>query len=161
MRPGRAPIHSRSLWACSSFIAHEMSPGDSTTSSGATRASHEVAIVSWWLRQCSPKTCMGLSVENERCRSEIPQMTDIDSGPSLADSPHARMPAVLPTLLPGPVDWRAVFGRTAPLEVELGFGRPHFILERAREAPGSDVVGIEWKGKWPRAVWAKQAKGEA
>lgn len=88
-------------------------------------------------------------------------MTDIDSGPSLADSPHARMPAVLPTLLPGPVDWRAVFGRTAPLEVELGFGRPHFLLERAREAPGSDVVGIEWKGKWPRAVWAKQAKGEA
>ena len=71
------------------------------------------------------------------------------------------MPAVLPTLLPGPVDWRAVFGRTAPLEVELGFGRPHFLLERALEAPGSDVVGIEWKGKWPRAVWAKQGKGEA
>lgn len=71
------------------------------------------------------------------------------------------MPAVLPTILPGPVDWRAVFGRTAPLEVELGFGRPHFLLERAREAPGSDIVGIEWKGKWPRAVWAKQASGHA
>lgn len=81
--------------------------------------------------------------------------------PSLAESPHARMPAVLPTILPGPPSWRAVFGRSAPLEVELGFGRPHFLLERGREAPERDVVGIEWKGKWPRAVWEKQARGEA
>ena len=71
------------------------------------------------------------------------------------------MPAVLPTILPGPPSWRAVFGRAAPLEVELGFGRPHFLLERGAEAPDRDVVGIEWKGKWPRAVWEKQALGEA
>lgn len=74
---------------------------------------------------------------------------------------HARMPAVLPTIFPCPVSWPAVFGRRAPLEVELGFGRPHFLLERAAEAPERDVVGIEWKGRWPSAVWQKQARGEA
>jgi tRNA (guanine-N7-)-methyltransferase len=72
---------------------------------------------------------------------------------------HQRMPKVLPTILPGPVDWAAAFGRTAPLECELGFGRPHFILERAVEAPDHDIVGIEWKGRWPRVVHEKQKKG--
>lgn len=100
-------------------------------------------------------------------------MVDVDDAPGDADvdvdvdvvaaagSLHDRMPAVLPTIFPGPPSWAAVFGRTAPLEVELGFGRPHFLLERAREAPDHDVVGIEWKGRWPRAVWQKQARGEA
>lgn len=79
----------------------------------------------------------------------------------LVEDLHARMPAVLPTLFPCPVSWRDVFGRQAPLEVELGFGRPHFLLERAAEAPERDVVGIEWKGRWPHAVWQKQARGAA
>lgn len=74
-------------------------------------------------------------------------------------TPWERMPAVLPTILPGPVSWPTVFGRTAPLECELGFGRPHFILERAVEVPDHDVVGIEWKGRWPRVVQEKQRKG--
>jgi tRNA (guanine-N7-)-methyltransferase len=74
-------------------------------------------------------------------------------------SPHARMPKVLPTLLPGAPSWPAVFGRQAPLEVELGFGRPHFLLERAVEVPDHDIVGIEWKGRWPAVVHDKQAKG--
>ncbi len=74
-------------------------------------------------------------------------------------SPHDRMPKVLPTLLPSPPSWSAVFGRTAPLECELGFGRPHFLMERAVEVPDHDVVGIEWKGRWPKAVWDKQKKG--
>jgi tRNA (guanine-N7-)-methyltransferase len=72
-----------------------------------------------------------------------------------------RMPKVLPAILPGPVDWATVFGRTAPLECELGFGRPHFLLERAAEVPAHDIVGIEWKGRWPRVVHDKQAKGDA
>ena len=74
-------------------------------------------------------------------------------------TPHERMPRVLPTILPAPPAWDVVFGRTAPLECELGFGRPHFLLERAEEVPDHDVVGIEWKGRWPRAVWDKQARG--
>jgi tRNA (guanine-N7-)-methyltransferase len=74
---------------------------------------------------------------------------------------HARMPAVLPGQMPGPAPWSVIFGRKAPLELELGFGRPHFLLERAREVPDHDIVGIEWKGRWPRQVWDKQARGEA
>jgi tRNA (guanine-N7-)-methyltransferase len=74
-------------------------------------------------------------------------------------SMHARMPRVLPTLLPGTPRWDIVFGRRAPLEVELGFGRPHFLLERAREVPDHDIVGIEWKGRWPAAVHARQKDG--
>jgi tRNA (guanine-N7-)-methyltransferase len=61
---------------------------------------------------------------------------------------HAQMPRILPVLFPGPVDWDAVFGRSAPLEVELGFGRPHFLFERAAEVPENNLVGIEWKGRW-------------
>lgn len=78
-----------------------------------------------------------------------------------ASGMHERMPAVLPTIFPGPVAWGDVFGRKAPLEVELGFGRPHFLLERAAEVPERDLVGIEWKGRWPRVVWQKQARGAA
>ncbi len=75
------------------------------------------------------------------------------------DAAGVRWPQVLPTIWPAPPSWPTVFGRTAPLECEIGFGRPHFILERATEAPDHDVVGIEWKGRWPRAVWQKQRKG--
>lgn len=59
-----------------------------------------------------------------------------------------RFPEVLPTLLPGPPSWPTVFGRELPLEVELGCGRPHFLFERAAEAPERGIVGIEWKARW-------------
>ena len=78
-----------------------------------------------------------------------------------ASDPHAlRWPKVMPTIWPAPPSWPTVFGRTAPLECEIGFGRPHFIQERSVEVPGHDVVGIEWKGRWPRKVWEKQRKGQ-
>jgi tRNA (guanine-N7-)-methyltransferase len=109
--------------------------------------------------------------ENSRGREHDDDVDETDDDGALDDgavvegiaasSPHARMPRVLPTLLPGPPSWPAVFGRVAPLEVELGFGRPHFLLERGNEVPDHDVVGIEWKGRWPRAVHEKQAKGHA
>jgi tRNA (guanine-N7-)-methyltransferase len=87
---------------------------------------------------------------------------DLDAvASSDSDTAHQRMPKVLPAILPGPVDWATVFGRTAPLECELGFGRPHFLLERAIEVPAHDIVGIEWKGRWPRVVHDKQAKTAA
>jgi tRNA (guanine-N7-)-methyltransferase len=80
-------------------------------------------------------------------------------GGDATSSPHQRMPRVLPTLLPGAPSWPAVFGREAPLEVELGFGRPHFLLERSVEVPDHDIVGIEWKGRWPAVVHDKQSRG--
>lgn len=58
-----------------------------------------------------------------------------------------RFPKVLPGIFPAPPSWPTVFGREAPLEVELGFGRPHFLFERAQEVPEHDIVGIEWKAR--------------
>jgi tRNA (guanine-N7-)-methyltransferase len=69
-----------------------------------------------------------------------------------------RFPKVLPTIFPGPPSWTTVFGREAPLEVELGFGRPHFLFERAHEAPDVDVVGIEWKARWVERANARRRR---
>jgi len=53
--------------------------------------------------------------------------------------------------LPGPeagrVAWETVFGRRAPLVVEVGFGNGQFLADMARNRPGTDFVGIELYGK--------------
>lgn len=54
-----------------------------------------------------------------------------------------------------PPPWREVFGRVAPIEVDVGFGRGHFLLDRARQAPGVDLVGIEMRRKWVDVVRAR------
>lgn len=45
--------------------------------------------------------------------------------------------------LAGPGDWARIFGRAAPLVVEVGFGKDPFLLDRATARPGEDHVGIE------------------
>jgi tRNA (guanine-N7-)-methyltransferase len=47
--------------------------------------------------------------------------------------------------LRGPGGWDALFGRRAPLEVEVGFGRDAGLLRRAKAAPERDFLGIELK----------------
>ncbi|MFN2137510.1 MAG: tRNA (guanosine(46)-N7)-methyltransferase TrmB [Candidatus Promineifilaceae bacterium] len=42
-----------------------------------------------------------------------------------------------------PADWTAVFGRPAPLLLELGFGRGDFLVQLARDNPGANVLGVE------------------
>ncbi|RMI08673.1 MAG: tRNA (guanosine(46)-N7)-methyltransferase TrmB [Calditrichaeota bacterium] len=42
-----------------------------------------------------------------------------------------------------PLDWDALFGRTAPLAVEIGFGNGEFLVEWARQQPEWNFVGIE------------------
>ncbi len=43
----------------------------------------------------------------------------------------------------GHVDRREIFGREAPLEVELGPGDATFLFERARNNPERDFIGLE------------------
>ncbi len=43
----------------------------------------------------------------------------------------------------GPGDWPGVFGRSAPLVVEVGFGKDTFLLEQAAAHPERDHVGVE------------------
>jgi tRNA (guanine-N7-)-methyltransferase len=68
-----------------------------------------------------------------------------------------------PRLLPQPVgkelvgldhppDWDAVFGRTGPLELEIGCGLGAFALEYTRRHPGVRYVAIERRRKWARDV---------
>lgn len=42
-----------------------------------------------------------------------------------------------------PYDWEEVFGRNAPVELELGSGDGGFILEMARRNPGTDYLAVE------------------
>jgi tRNA (guanine-N7-)-methyltransferase len=45
--------------------------------------------------------------------------------------------------LPWPTDWNALFGRSAPLLVEIGFGNGQFLIELARSRPWANVIGLE------------------
>ncbi|MDW8052479.1 MAG: tRNA (guanosine(46)-N7)-methyltransferase TrmB [Armatimonadota bacterium] len=42
-----------------------------------------------------------------------------------------------------PIDWAQVFGRTAPVELEIGFGNGEYLVARAQQHPERDFVGIE------------------
>lgn len=52
----------------------------------------------------------------------------------------------------GQVDLGALVPGGGDLELEIGFGRGRFLLERAASAPGSRIVGIEIKSKWAHLV---------
>lgn len=45
--------------------------------------------------------------------------------------------------LPWPPNWAEVFGRAAPLVVEIGFGNGEFLADLARQSPDINFVGIE------------------
>jgi len=45
--------------------------------------------------------------------------------------------------LPWPADWPALFGRAAPLVVEIGFGSGLFLVDLARRQPATNVLGLE------------------
>jgi tRNA (guanine-N7-)-methyltransferase len=65
--------------------------------------------------------------------------------------PYAEM---APRPLPGPIDLgepRAACG-TGELELEIGFGRGAFLLERGRQRPQNGLLGIESKTKWAVVV---------
>jgi tRNA (guanine-N7-)-methyltransferase len=47
------------------------------------------------------------------------------------------------SLFSGPVDWTAVFGRSAPVVLEIGFGMGDSLLAMAEAEPDKDFVGIE------------------
>lgn len=47
------------------------------------------------------------------------------------------------TLEQGLLDFAAVFGRTAPVVLEIGFGMGWSLVQMAREAPDKDFIGIE------------------
>ncbi|MDW8106797.1 MAG: tRNA (guanosine(46)-N7)-methyltransferase TrmB, partial [Armatimonadota bacterium] len=47
-----------------------------------------------------------------------------------------------------PIEWAQVFGRAAPVELEIGFGNGAYLVARAQQHPERNFVGIEleWEG---------------
>ncbi|HOL88222.1 MAG TPA: tRNA (guanosine(46)-N7)-methyltransferase TrmB [Anaerohalosphaeraceae bacterium] len=52
--------------------------------------------------------------------------------------------------LNGPVDWAALFGRTAPVQIEIGSGKGTFLVHQAAAFPQTDFLGIEWSAEYCR-----------
>ena len=57
-----------------------------------------------------------------------------------------------------PLDAAAVFGRVAPLEVEIGSGKGLFVSAAASEDPAADYLGIEVVAKYARFAASRLAK---
>ena len=62
--------------------------------------------------------------------------------------------------LPRPWDAAAIFGRTAPLEVEIGSGKGLFLRTAAATHPETDFLGIEIAQKYARFCAAQLVKRE-
>jgi tRNA (guanine-N7-)-methyltransferase len=50
----------------------------------------------------------------------------------------------------GRVDFVQIFGREAPLHIEIGSGKGTFLVHQARAEAGVNFVGIEWSRKYYR-----------
>jgi tRNA (guanine-N7-)-methyltransferase len=73
--------------------------------------------------------------------------------------PPARI--ALPGEAPGtatPVDWEAVFGRVAPVEIEIGSGRGRFLADEAAARPGTSFLGAEIEVEYARIAQARADK---
>jgi tRNA (guanine-N7-)-methyltransferase len=49
--------------------------------------------------------------------------------------------------LPKPINWSELFGRVAPVELEIGMGKGTFLTDQARARPDVNFFGIEW-ARW-------------
>ncbi|MEM7402968.1 MAG: tRNA (guanosine(46)-N7)-methyltransferase TrmB [Myxococcota bacterium] len=54
--------------------------------------------------------------------------------------------------------WHHVFGRHAALDVEIGFGHGNFLIQRARNYPQRNLVGIEYKAYLVRKAMRRKAQ---
>jgi len=64
-------------------------------------------------------------------------------------------PAVVlrPEELTGRIDFVQVFGRSGPVQIEIGAGKATFLVSQAKAEPQADFLGIEWARKyWRHAI---------
>lgn len=62
--------------------------------------------------------------------------------------------------LPRPVDWSGVFGRRAPLTLEIGTGNGEFMARTAAAEPDHDFVGIDLRWSSIKRVLRNVAKAQ-
>jgi tRNA (guanine-N7-)-methyltransferase len=58
--------------------------------------------------------------------------------------------SLMPEALAGKIDFVNIFGRCAPVHIEIGSGRGTFLLNQARENPVYNFLGIEWASRYYR-----------
>lgn len=71
--------------------------------------------------------------------------------------PPIRYGALAPTLPEGPVLLPSLVPGSAPLELDIGFGRGRSLLERARQG-ATRVIGLEIKAKWAFRVELRRVR---
>jgi tRNA (guanine-N7-)-methyltransferase len=55
-----------------------------------------------------------------------------------------------PQIAVGRVDFGDIFGRIAPVHIEIGSGKGTFLVNQARFQPGDNFIGIEWASRYYR-----------
>lgn len=56
------------------------------------------------------------------------------------------------------LDFARMFGRTSPVEMEIGSGKGGFLLNRARANPDRNFLGVEWANKFFRYAADRMAR---
>jgi tRNA (guanine-N7-)-methyltransferase len=56
------------------------------------------------------------------------------------------------------IDWRALFGNTNAVEIEIGCGKGAFLIAAATSRPDTNFVGIDNQPRWARFVRERLAK---
>jgi len=75
----------------------------------------------------------------------------------MPDNPYNDVPA-LPAV--GPIAVFDLLGACGPFELEIGFGRARFLLDRAAACPGTRFLGIETRRKWVHRAAERAEKRE-
>lgn len=74
--------------------------------------------------------------------------------PGIAPPPRIALPGEPPGTST-PVDWAAFFGRTGPVEIEIGSGRGRFLTDEAAARPGTSFLGAEIEVEYARIAQAR------
>jgi tRNA (guanine-N7-)-methyltransferase len=78
--------------------------------------------------------------------------------PYLLDLPHPRRPGTRLGPLPTPLAWAEIFGNDHPVEIEVGFGKGLFLLNRSQARPQVNFLGIEIERKYVLLTAARLLK---
>ena len=83
----------------------------------------------------------------------------------MTDRTHAASPGsrdgpaieIAPGRIGGRLEFASLFGRAAPIEIEIGIGKGRFLLQQAEQRPDVDFLGLEWSLKHLRVAQERAA----
>lgn len=52
----------------------------------------------------------------------------------------------------GPIDWALLFGRSGPVELDVGCGKGMYLVHATSRDPELNMLGIEWSNRYARAA---------